>query len=150
MRTSLMALVVALPLAFAGNAHALSVEVDGAGGYWFAGTPQFQLRLGLQQRLAQLGSSAGLYLAFHSGVFVNTVGPRLGIPVDLALELHVSRVSFGVVGGPWFHFNDGELLRAHVGGEFAFRFAKICRVSLEVGWLQPSPLLLLRFGVMVF
>lgn len=128
------------------SAFAIGFDVDAAGGYWFTGTPQFQLRLGVRQQLAKLGERAWLSATLHSGIFLNTAGSRVGVPVDLSLELHFGPVQFGVVGGPWFHFNDGDVVRAHIGGEFGVRFGKHFRLTMEAGWLQPAPLLLLRFG----
>jgi hypothetical protein len=129
------------------TAVAVGVEFDVAGGSWFTGSPQFQARLGVHQQLAKIGESSRLVLGLDAGLFVHTVGGRLGIPVDLTLALHVSRVFFAVVGGPWFHFNAGDVLRAHIGGEFGVTFGKYFSVSVEAGWLQPAPLLLGRFGV---
>ncbi|MBE2250317.1 MAG: hypothetical protein IAE78_12300 [Myxococcus sp.] len=139
-------LIALLLVTASANALAVGFQVDAAGGYWLTGTPQFQLRLGVHQQIARLGERSSLVGALRSGVFLNTAGARLGIPVDLALELHFHPVSFGLVGGPWFHFNDAELVRAHLGGEFAVRLSKVVRLSFEVGWLQPSPLLLARIG----
>lgn len=141
-------LLALLLVTSASSAFAIGFEVDAAGGYWFTGTPQFQLRLGVHQQLAKLGERASLQGAIRSGVFLNSSGSRIGIPLDLALELHFHPVSFGVVGGPWFHFNDGDVVRAHIGGEFGVRLSRYFRISVEVGWLQPAPLLLGRFGVM--
>lgn len=146
--TRMRRLLALLLLTAAPSAFAIGFEVDAAGGYWFTGTPQFQLRLGVHQHLAKLGERASLKGALRSGVFLNTAGSRIGIPLDLALELHFSPVSFGVVGGPWFHFSDGDVVRAHIGGEFGVRLGRFIRISVEVGWLQPAPLLLGRFGVM--
>ncbi|MDX2009177.1 MAG: hypothetical protein SFW67_03250 [Myxococcaceae bacterium] len=139
-----LALVLCL---VAPKALAVGVEIDVAGGYWFAGTPQFQGRLGINQQLTKFGTSSRLVLGLNAGVFWNTAGTRIGIPVDLTLALHVSRVFFAVVGGPWFHFNDNDVLRAHLGGEFGVTFGRIFSVSIEAGWLQPAPLLLGRLGV---
>jgi hypothetical protein len=129
------------------TALAVGVEVDVAGGSWFNGSPPLQARLGVHQQLAKIGERFRLVLGLDAGLLVHTVGGRLGIPVDLTLALHVSRVFLAVVGGPWFHVNDGEVLRAHVGGEFGVTFGKVSSVSVEAGWLQPAPLLLGRFGV---
>lgn len=140
------ALVLAV-ITSAASASAIGFQVDAAGGYWLAGSPQFQARLGVQQQLSELSRRTHLVVAMRTGVFVNTAGSRLGIPVDVAFELHVGPVLFGVVGGPWFHFNDGDVLRAHIGGEFGVLLSRMFRLSFEVSWLQPSPLLLGRFGV---
>ncbi len=129
------------------TAFAIGFDLDASGGYWFNQSPQFQLRLGVRQHLVKLGDRSSLVLTLHSGLFLHTAGSRLGVPVDLAMELHFGPVQFGVVGGPWFHFNDGDVLRAHIGGEFGVRFGKMFRLTFEAGWLQPSPLLLGRFGV---
>ncbi|MBL8922247.1 MAG: hypothetical protein JNJ54_25580 [Myxococcaceae bacterium] len=140
-------LLLVLLLTSSSTALAIGFDVDAAGGFWIPSSPQFQLRLGVRQHLAKLGERVSLVGTLHGGVFLHTAGTRLGVPVDLALELHVGPVQFGVVGGPWFHFNDGDVVRAHLGGEFGVRFAKHFRVTLEAGWLQPAPLVLLRFGV---
>jgi hypothetical protein len=142
MRTLALMILLAAP-----SALAVGVEFDVGGGYWFTGTPQFQARLGVHQQLAKVGESSRLVAGLNAGLFWNTAGTRLGIPVDFTMALHVSRVFFAIVGGPWFHFNDSDVLRAHIGGEFGVTFGKIFSVSVEAGWLQPSPLLLGRFGV---
>lgn len=126
---------------------AIGFQIDAAGGYWFTGSPQVQLRLGVHHRLTEFSSRTSLSLALRSGFFIHTAGTRLGIPLDLALELRFAPVFFGVVSGVWFHFNDGDVLRAHVGGEFGVYVARHLRLSVEVSWLQPSPLLLGRLGV---
>lgn len=130
----------------ASPALAVGFEVDGAFGYWFSGTPQLQARLGVHQRFATLGNSSSLVGALRSGVLFHTVGSRLGIPLDVALELRFGPISFGAVGGVWFLFNEVDVIRAHVGGEFGVRVWKL-RLSLEAGWLQSAPLLLGRVGV---
>lgn len=134
-------------LAAAPSAFAIGIDLDAAGGYWFAGSPQFQARLGVHQQISRLGSDSRLVIAFKAGVFVNTAGTRLGIPIDLSAELHLGPVFFAVVGGPYVHFNDGDALRAHIGGEFGVLLSRRFRISVEASWLQPSPLLLGRFGV---
>lgn len=134
-------------LAVAPNALALGFELDAAGGYWFAGSPQFQARLGVHQQVSRLGSDSRLVIGFKAGVLLHSAGTRLGIPIDLSGELHFGPVFFAIVGGPYVHFNDGDVLRAHIGGEFGVLLSKTFRLSLEVSWLQPSPLLLGRFGI---
>ncbi len=128
-------------------AFALGFDLDGAGGYWFAGSPQFQFRLGVHQQISKLGADSRLVIAFKSGVFLNSAGTRLGIPIDLSGELHFGPVFFAIVGGPYVHFNDGDVLRAHIGGEFGVLISRRFRLSFEASWLQPSPLLLGRFGI---
>lgn len=128
-------------------ATAASFNIDAAGGYWFSNSPQFQVRLGVEQTFARIGERSRLAGSLHSGLFLHTAGTRLGIPVDLSLALHFGPIFFGAVAGPWFHFNDGDVVRLHVGGEFGVTLARIFRLSVEGSWLQPLPLLLFRFGV---
>ncbi len=70
---------------------------------------------------------------------------RFGIPLDARIRLRVQRVYLEGLVGPWFVFDDGQVVRLHAG--FGFGVAsRSAQVGIEVGYLDPSTTIGLRLA----
>lgn len=103
----------------------------GLGADWIEGdAADFNLTLGVERWLARrltIGGRAGA--AFFSE------GHGLGVPIDFRLKLHVQRVYFEGLVGPWILIDSGDPVRVH--GAFGFGLeAGDLDFGLEVGVLN--------------
>lgn len=118
-----------------------SVELGLGADYWTGPqSGEFQLTLAVDTPLARHLTIGGRF-----GAMVLTAPNEFGVPVDFRLRVHVQRVYFEGLVGPWFLFDEPDPVRAHV----AFGFGLLARgitFGLEVGWLDPSTLVGLRLA----
>ena len=119
----------------------MSLGLGLGGGYWFERSPQFDFHLSAREHLGK-NISAGLRV----GVVLNTsYSATVGVPLDLMLRFHLSRLYIDAFGGPAFLFGATDFLRGKAGIGFGL-LAQNFSVGVEAGWLQPSAFLLLRLG----
>lgn len=117
-------------------ARPAAAEIDlGLGADWIKdGKGEFNLTLGAETWLARhltVGGRAGA--AFFGD------GNVIGVPVDFLLKVHVRRIYFEGLAGPWFLIDSGDLLRFH--GAFGFGIeTRDLSFGLEVGVLKDSPM----------
>lgn len=122
-------------------AHAMSLGLGLGGGYWFAGSPEFDFHISARERLGE-HVSAGL----RAGVLFNTASPAVvGAPIDVVVRFHITRLYIDGFGGPTFLFGGNTFLAGRAGIGIGL-WAKHFSVGVEVGWLQPSAFMLLRLG----
>jgi hypothetical protein len=111
----------------------------GLGADWMeGGARDLNLTLGADAYLARhlsLGGRAGA--AFFDG------GHHIGIPVDLRLRLHVQKIYFEGLVGPWLLVDSGDLFRFHGAFGFGIEAGGIA-LGLEVGKLDGSTMVGLR------
>ena len=141
---SLVRLVRAAPLALGllwAAPAAASVELGLGADYWVDPRGgEFQLTLAVDSWLARHLTIGGRF-----GALVLTQPNDFGVPVDLRLRVHVQRVYFDGLVGPWFLFGERSPVRAHVAFGFGILGPGLS-FGLEVGWLDPSTLLGIRLG----
>jgi hypothetical protein len=111
----------------------------GLGADWIAGgTNDFSLTLAADSFVARhlsLGGRAGAAF-FHDF-------RHAGIPIDFRLTIHVQRIYFEGLVGPWLLFDGND--RLHFHGAFGFGLeAGALAVGLEVGKLSEATMLGLR------
>ncbi len=136
LRAAVLASLVVLPSA----AQAAGLAIEAAGGAWFDHTPQFDITARVGQ---MLGQHVGIGL--RAGAFINTASSsQLGAQLDVGFRFHINRLWLEPAGGAWFIFGDPAFIRAHVGLGIGLVVGKGFSISMEAGWLQPSPLLLGR------
>lgn len=111
----------------------------GLGADWIeGGNHDFNLTLGADSFLAR-----NLSLGGRAGVAFFDDGHDLAIPVDLRLKLHVQRIYFEGLVGPWFLIDSGDLFHFH--GAFGFGLeAGALAFGLEVGKLSHATMVGLR------
>ena len=111
----------------------------GLGADWIeGGSNDFSLTLGADAALARNFSLGG-----RAGVAFFDDAHHVGIPVDLRLRLHVQRIYFEGLVGPWLLIDAGD--RLHFHGAFGFGLeAGSLAVGLEVGKLSRATLIGLR------
>ena len=111
----------------------------GLGADWIeGGNHDFNLTLGADSFLAH-----NLSLGGRAGVAFFDDGHDLAIPVDLRLKLHIQRIYFEGLVGPWFLIDSGDLFHFH--GAFGFGIeAGSVAFGLEVGKLSHATLVGLR------
>jgi hypothetical protein len=86
-----------------------------------------------------------LSIGGRGGVAFFDDGHHLGIPIDFRLKLHVQRVYFEGLVGPWLLIDSGD--RFHFHGAFGFGLeAGNVAFGLEVGKLGAATLLGLRLA----
>lgn len=123
-----------------GFARPAEATIDlGLGADWIeGGTGEFNLTLAADTRLGRhltMGGRAGV--AFYES------SDNIGIPIDVRLTLHVQRIYFEGLVGPWVLIDSGDLLRFH--GAFGFGLeSRGVDFGLEVGRLGDATILGLR------
>ena len=87
-----------------------------------------------------------LYLGPRVGFLVSTRENGLGLPLDLNLRVSPRNtpVYLDLLLGPWI-FLQGDSLRAHAGVGFGYQ-GRSFGIGLEVGYLEPSPIIGLHAG----
>ena len=120
-----------------------AAEVDlGVGADWIeGGTGEFNVTLGVETWLARhltVGGRAGAAFFGDSN--------SIAVPVDFLLKLHVQRVYFEGLVGPWFMIDSDDLFRFH--GAFGFGLeSRSVTFGLEVGVLKDATMVGLRLGL---
>jgi hypothetical protein len=138
-RLLLPSVAVLALLAFARPAQA-SVNL-GLGADWIESeSNDFNLTLGADSFLARhfsIGGRAGV--AFFDDVH------HVGIPIDFQLKLHIQRIYFAGLVGPWILFRTGNDVRFHAAFGFGIEAGAIA-LGLEVGSLSDSVMVGGRLG----
>jgi hypothetical protein len=122
----------------AGSARASTALGIGAD-YWVDQGGAFELTLAADTHLARRLTLGGRF-----GVMMATGPNNVGAPIDLRLRLRVQRVYVEGLAGPWIIFRP-DPLRAHAAFGFGLAASEV-QLGLEVGWLDPGPLIGLRLG----
>jgi hypothetical protein len=137
LRLLLSSVTLVALLGFARPAQA-SVNL-GLGADWIEGdTNDFNLTLGADSFIAR-----NLALGGRAGVAFFDDAHHVGVPIDLKLKLHVQRVYFEGLVGPWILFDAAD--RLHLHGAFGFGLeAGSLAIGLEVGKLSHATLVGLR------
>ncbi len=136
------ALSLLATLAVLGFARPAAAEVDlGLGADWIeGGTGEFNLTLGAETWLARhltVGGRAGAAFFGDSN--------NIGVPIDFFLKVHVQRIYFQGLVGPWVMIDSGDLFRFH--GAFGFGLeSRNVNFGLEVGILERATMLGLRLA----
>jgi hypothetical protein len=132
-------------VAVLGFARPAAAEVDlGVGADWIeGGTGEFNVTLGVETWLARrltVGGRAGAAFFGDSN--------NVAVPVDFLLKLHVQRVYFEGLVGPWFMIDSGDLFRFH--GAFGFGLeTRSVTFGLEVGVLKEATMVGLRLAMRI-
>jgi hypothetical protein len=111
----------------------------GLGADWIEGdSNDFNLTLGADSMLARHLSLGG-----RAGVAFFDDAHHVGIPIDIRLKLHVQRIYFEGLVGPWILIHAGD--RFHLHGAFGFGIeAGSLTFGLEVGALSRATMVGLR------
>jgi hypothetical protein len=144
MRAQHTPLVIALAAAVAmvGLARPADASVNlGLGADWIeGGVGELNLTLGADTFLAR-----SLSLGGRAGVAFFDDSHHVEIPIDFRLKLHVQRIYFEGLVGPWMRINDGDLFRFHGAFGFGLESGSLA-FGLEVGRLAQSTMLGLRLA----
>jgi hypothetical protein len=133
---------LAAVVALAGFARPANASVNlGLGADWIeGGVGEFNLTLGADTFLAR-----NLSLGGRAGVAFFDDSHHLGIPIDFRLKLHVQRIYFEGLVGPWLLMDDGDLFRFHGAFGFGLETGSLA-FGLEVGRLGRATMLGLRLA----
>jgi len=113
----------------------------GLGADWIEdGEGELNLTLGADTFLARSFSIGG-----RGGVAFFDDSHHIGIPIDFRLKLHVQRIYFEGLVGPWMLIDSGDLLRVHGAFGFGLESGSLA-FGLEVGRLDRATLLGLRLA----
>jgi hypothetical protein len=111
----------------------------GLGADWIEdGRGEFNLTLGADSFIARNLSIGG-----RAGVAFFDDGHHLGIPIDFRLKLHVQRIYFEGLVGPWLLVDAGDRFYFHAAFGFGLEAGNVA-FGLEVGQLEHATLLGLR------
>jgi hypothetical protein len=134
---SFVALVALLGVARPAQA---SVKL-GLGADWIeGGSNDFNLTLGADSYLARNFSLGG-----RAGVAFFDDADHLGIPIDLSLTVHVQRIYFSGLVGPWILLNAGDRIHLHGAFGFGLESGRLA-LGLEVGKLSRATLIGVRLA----
>jgi hypothetical protein len=139
-RTVVLAAVAAVVLVAAAPARAGTALGLGADVLTEPEVGAFQLTLAVESRLARHLSLGGRF-----GALLATGPTRLGVPLDLRLRARLGRVYLDGLVGQWLVFDDGDVLRFHAGVGFGL-LTRSFSFGLEVGWLDPTPMIGVRLA----
>lgn len=139
-RHNLRAIALFTALAAFGLARPASASVNlGLGADWLeGGVGEFNLTLGADTYLAR-----NLSLGGRGGVAFFDDSHHLGIPIDFRLKLHVQRIYFEGLVGPWMLIDSGDLFRFHGAFGFGLESGGLA-FGLEVGRLARATMVGLR------
>jgi hypothetical protein len=113
----------------------------GLGADWIeGGTGEFNLTLGADSFLARNLSIGG-----RAGVAFFGDSSSIGVPLDFRLKVHVQRIYFEGLVGPWFMIDSADLFRFHGAFGFGIESGSI-DFGLEVGVLRDATMLGLRLA----
>jgi hypothetical protein len=135
-------LPVAILLALCLVARPAEASVNlGLGADWIeGGTGELNLTLGADSFLARNISIGG-----RAGAAFFDSSHHLGIPIDLSLKVHIQRIYFQGLVGPWILLNAGDLFYFH--GAFGFGLESgSMTFGAEVGRLAHATMFGLRLG----
>lgn len=138
-------LALAATLLALGFARPAAASVDlGLGADWIeGGTGEFNLTLGADTWLARHLSIGG-----RAGAAFFGDGNTIGVPIDFRLRVHLQRIYFEGLAGPWLLIDSGDLLRFHGAFGFGLRSRSV-DFGLEVGVLKDATMLGLRLAFKV-
>jgi hypothetical protein len=113
----------------------------GLGADWIeGGVGELNLTLGADTFVARRLSIGG-----RAGVAFFDDSHHLGIPIDFRLKLHVQRIYFEGLVGPWMLIDSGDLFRVHGAFGFGLESGSLA-FGLEVGVLGRAAMLGLRLA----
>lgn len=135
-------LAVLATFAVIGFARPADASVSlGVGADWIEGdTGELNLTLGVDSYLAR-----SLSIGARAGVAFFGDSHNIGVPVDFDLKIHIQRVYFEGLVGPWFLIDSGDLFRVHGAFGFGLTSGSI-DFGLEVGALSHARMLGLRLA----
>ncbi len=113
----------------------------GLGADWIeGGTGELNLTLGADSFLARNISVGG-----RAGVAFFGDSNTMAVPLDFRLKLHLQRIYFEGLLGPWFMIDSSDLFRFHGAFGFGIESGSI-DFGLEVGVLRDATMLGLRLA----
>ena len=129
-------------VALLGVARPAQASVNlGLGADWIeGGSNDLNLTLGADSFIARRLSLGG-----RAGVAFFEDGHHVGIPIDFRLKLHIQRIYFEGLVGPWFLIHSGDLFRLHGAFGFGLESGSLS-FGLEVGTLARAIMLGLRLS----
>ena len=142
MRHIFLPITLVAGVALFGFARPANASVNlGLGADWIeGGVGEFNLTLGADTFLAR-----SLSLGGRAGVAFFDDSHHIGIPIDFRLKLHVQRIYFEGLVGPWMLINSGDLFWFHGAFGFGIQSGSLA-FGLEVGRLGQATMLGLRLA----
>ncbi len=124
------------------TSEAAAIRVGLGADYWIDESAAFNFTLGVEGRIA-----GPLSIGARFGAALITDGNDIGIPLDLILRANVARNRVYIEGmvGPWIVFGRNDEFRAHAAFGFGLQ-SGAASIGLEVGYLDPNPVIGLRLG----
>ncbi|MCP3104027.1 hypothetical protein LZ198_34650 [Myxococcus sp. K15C18031901] len=136
---------VLLAVAFAAaplTSEAANVRLGLGADYWIDESAAFNFTLAVEGKIA-----GPIFVGARFGASLITDGNDLGIPLDLLIRANIAsaRVYVEAMAGPWIVLDRGDALRAHAAFGFGLQ-GKAASIGVEVGYLDPNPIIGLKFG----
>ncbi|RKH03379.1 hypothetical protein D7X74_36350 [Corallococcus sp. CA047B] len=119
---------------------AAGVRLGVGADYWVDTSAAFNFTLGVEGHVA-----GPIFVGARFGAVLVTDGNVIGVPLDISLRANVGRTVYieGLVG-PWIFFK-GDAFKAHAAFGFGLQ-GKAASIGVEVGYLDPNPIIGLRLG----
>ena len=124
------------------TSEAAAIRLGLGADYWVDESAAFNFTLGVEGRIV-----GALSVGARFGAVLITDGNDLGIPLDVYLRANIAnnRVYIEGLVGPWIVFGRGDEFRAHAAFGFGLQ-GKAASIGLEVGYLDPNPIIGLKLG----
>ena len=142
MRTRAFLPMLAAALALVWSRPAAASVALGLGADYLVDPSQgaFQLTLAADAPLARHVSVGARF-----GAMLVSGPSRLGVPIDARLRIHVQRVYFEGLVGPWIITKEDPAVRFHGAVGFGV-LSRGLQLGLEVGYLDPSTMIGVRLA----
>ena len=123
------------------SSQAADIRMGLGADYWLDRSAAFSFTLGVDAEVV-----GPITIGARFGALLVTNGNTLAVPADLVLRANIAnrRVYIEAMAGPWIFF-EGDTFHAH--GAFGFGIqGKSVSLGLEVGYLEPEPVVGVRLG----
>lgn len=141
LRRLALALTLVTGLLAAPRPAAADTRFELGGNYWLHQGGAFTAMLALDTPVTRWLAVGG-----RAGGVLTTDPVRGGVPIDLAVRLHVARpVYLELLGGSWLLFDSGQTVRGHVALAIGTGSSSV-NFAVELGYLDPEPIFGAKLG----
>ncbi|MCE9671892.1 hypothetical protein LY474_29220 [Myxococcus stipitatus] len=142
LRPSLGVLFAVALFAVPATSQAANVRLGLGADYWIDDSAAFNFTLAVEGKIA-----GPISVGARFGAALITEGNDVAIPLDLLIRANIASARVYIEGlvGPWIVLGRGDEFRGHAAFGFGLQ-GKAASIGVEVGYLDPNPIIGLKFG----